>query len=689
MEYNVTAVEQTDPNLGDGPAYLLSGVSNTGYWYQVGVSWNWAPGQDPGTGFDMTYEVFDTTGTSVFPTGGQGGLQAFSGPVNAGDLILLNLYFTSQNVMMLAEDTNTGATTSDVYSNMGATYFIGLPDSVSNSNGFFTGLMTEWYHGGPFFSDEKEVIYSNPTYGLSSAWMWMDEFNSNSLTGVFSANTSAPVPFTDPTKLQEFTFNGTTEYSDAYEFITGALTNATQPTSSRVPLTLSFKVNGGPTGYSPPEFTYVSNGSRDSVPLTESPTVYQVDVGTDWTVSPQLNGSTSSERWETEQPTVGLANSSRIMQFSYYTQYYLTFGFSISGGGSGFSPPKIAYTSFGSVKAASVDVGVWADAGSKYQYPSVLAGSTPGERWFEMLSGSIGSSAWINATYYHQYLVTINISFRNTDLFPGVPLISTFDGRPFSGTVVLGTNEEWLDSGSQYSLKQSLSLANGDRLMTNGTRLGIVSAGLVVNLTYARQFYVAVTLNAVDGGNLSVSSGWYDSGSRLLIDAKANDNWKFESWQGVGTSSVSTLNASFYITVGPYAPANETATFYPAVTIHAVGPMSVSYSDGSVSGTVSAGAETEVYVPPLSTLSLTASSLAFLETFQGWRGANNSSDTSTSVLIEGPESITSNSQYYYQGIGIVSMVLVIAAIAGTLGLRARRLKSTTPVLPRKTETNSS
>ncbi len=40
LSVNVTAVEQTDGN-GYGPSYLLNGVTNDGYWYQVGLSWNW------------------------------------------------------------------------------------------------------------------------------------------------------------------------------------------------------------------------------------------------------------------------------------------------------------------------------------------------------------------------------------------------------------------------------------------------------------------------------------------------------------------------------------------------------------------------------------------------------------------------------------------------------------------------
>ena len=40
LSYNVTAVSQTDSS-GYGPAYLLNGLSDTGYWYQVGLAYNW------------------------------------------------------------------------------------------------------------------------------------------------------------------------------------------------------------------------------------------------------------------------------------------------------------------------------------------------------------------------------------------------------------------------------------------------------------------------------------------------------------------------------------------------------------------------------------------------------------------------------------------------------------------------
>src|SRR5467141_1105784 len=95
LAFNVTAVAFTDPN-GVGPGYLVNGLTDYGYWYQVGLSYHWPltlGGFNPG--FSMNYEVFDNTGSSVDPSNGGGGLKSFSGVVNAGDIVLLSLSFSS------------------------------------------------------------------------------------------------------------------------------------------------------------------------------------------------------------------------------------------------------------------------------------------------------------------------------------------------------------------------------------------------------------------------------------------------------------------------------------------------------------------------------------------------------------------------------------------------------------------
>ena len=219
IAYNVTAVAQSD-TYGYGPAYLLNGLGSTGYWYQVGISYDWpftAGGYNPG--FGMNYEVFDSQGASVFPSSG-GGLSSIQ--VNPGDIVLLSLYFSGRNVVMLARDWNTGSSASQTFSAARATSFLGQTSGFANRNGFFTGLMTEWYHVDPYYSNEEESTFSNYSYSLSSAWLWMDEFNVATSQLLFSNASQMPLAFSsNPSQLQPFYSHGAYEAVDAYEFVTG------------------------------------------------------------------------------------------------------------------------------------------------------------------------------------------------------------------------------------------------------------------------------------------------------------------------------------------------------------------------------------------------------------------------------------------------------------------------------------
>jgi len=132
---------------------------------------------------------------------------------------------------MLADDTSTSAFAQEVYSAEGGTYFTGLP-TVANSGGFFTGLMTEWYHGEPYYANLASTVYTT-NLAISSGWLWMDEFNANNEEAVFAANASAPYSFTgNPSSLQEFSYNGTTEYASGTEFVSGVLPSGTITTTS-------------------------------------------------------------------------------------------------------------------------------------------------------------------------------------------------------------------------------------------------------------------------------------------------------------------------------------------------------------------------------------------------------------------------------------------------------------------------
>jgi len=186
------------------------------------LSYNWVV--DNGTkfnGFMFVYQVWDPIGRSIFPSGGGEGIMSFSTNVTRGDTINLAVAFTSQNIIMGAYDENTAGHASQSYSNKSASTFVGL-NSPNNTIGYWSGPCTEWYHLQPYYGNEALVPYS-AQYALSSAWMWMDEYNPVTGWSGFRANdTCSLVQYSpNPTQLQVFPSHGATEYSDAYLFETG------------------------------------------------------------------------------------------------------------------------------------------------------------------------------------------------------------------------------------------------------------------------------------------------------------------------------------------------------------------------------------------------------------------------------------------------------------------------------------
>jgi hypothetical protein len=222
LAYNVTAKAQVDTS-DIGPSYLLNGYSNTGYWYQIGLSYNWADSTQHDTGFNINYDIFAPDGSVIDPSTGGGGVLSMSGPVYNNDTVRLGLSFSNGDVVMTAYDLNTDASGSIMYSAEGATEFVGNPSSTE-TGGFFTGLMTEWYHVVPWYGGGGQVDY-NPYGAISSpAWLWVDEFYCYSQTcgtgqriPIFSNSTSYPM--SPAYTLQS---NGATlTYSNGGTFTTG------------------------------------------------------------------------------------------------------------------------------------------------------------------------------------------------------------------------------------------------------------------------------------------------------------------------------------------------------------------------------------------------------------------------------------------------------------------------------------
>jgi hypothetical protein len=567
MAYNVTAVEQSDPTSHQGPVYLLNGLSDMGYWYQVGLSWNWSPGQVPGTGFAMSYEVFDATGKSIYPTNGGGGLQAFSGPVHAYDSVLLNLYFSSTyGVVMLARDYNTGSTSSKTYSAEGGSEFIGLSSNTANSNGFFTGLMTEWYHSSPFYNNISPVRYTNPHFALISAWMWIDEFSCSDVscsnrTTLFDAATSGPISYSNPTLLHEFSSNGATEYSNAYGLITGP---------AYWSMTVSFSVSGGGSGYGKPSFFYSYNGVSETAVLAQDPLAYVVDAGSNWSVNQTLPGSSQTERWAVaSSASSGFATSSQTIDFDYQYQYQL-----VVTGGSGGSDGAGWYASGSMATAASFGVfGRSAGAGQRVVSYSVDGTSaqvspTTGTIYVDV---SMTTSHKVVFSSIDQYQVALSQGASEALNSITPPSIGGDNSWYDAGTPVrVVLNGIWSRSSGVGSRLISYSVNGGPTTTLNTLgnltvlSLGSISSPQSIVATAVKQYALSTptgVLSSVTDPSVPGDTGWYDSGTHISISY--DSVWNLTAQQSRVVATEYRVNGG-NITV---LPGSESGVFTVALTM--------------------------------------------------------------------------------------------------------------------------
>jgi len=656
LSYNVTAVEQADVD-GYGPAYLLNGLSDSGYWYQVGLSWDWPNvGGGYASGFNLNYEVFNSIGSSIFPPSGGGGLDNFVGTVNAGDTILLSLNFSGGNVIMYGYDFNTGASAQESYSAVGASRFVGTPYSPDNS-GFFTGLMTEWYHASEYFGDEASVLYSDPTVALSSAWMWMGEFDPDNGTSLFHATTPSPVYYSNSTQLHYLSSNGATEASNAYSFITG--------TANLVQIILSCSIVGGGTGYSPPALTYFFGDMQYDTTLSTSPTTYYVDSASVWNASNPLFGSSSTEIWTSNETTSGVASSPQTVNIVYYHQYLVNLGYTVSGAGVGYSTPNVTIEQFGNASLVVPPASVFIDAGSQCLYQNPLFGSNSTTRWENASTASItvSSSSNTSLTYFLQYSFTVSYSVSGGGNPTAPTITSTLFGKVDSFSVVISPLTYWLDEGASWALTNPLSGSSvGERWFTNqSSASGTVSSATALSPVFVHQFYVDLESDPVAGGSTNPASDWFNLGQQIQISAVPDSGWQFENWNGSGSDSYSGTVNQYNVTVN--SSIVENAVFIPGLTISASSFGAVTYSYGSESGSVPAGSSRVLYVPLNANISLTAIPSLYLFRFIRWSGAVNSTVQQITVTATAPTILQANFDYNQSNV-----IITLEVVASALGV---------------------
>jgi len=312
-------------------------------------------------------------------------------------------------------------------------------------------------------------------------------------------------------------------------------------------IAVRFSVVGGGSGFTAPQIMSRSFNGTVNATLSASPIAIWLNSGAQWRVNSILQGSTATQRWETPSST-GVVNFSRISP-AYYRQSFVSLGYAIAGGGSGFTPPRINVTSFGERLNIALNSSVWVDYGTLYGYPQMLEGSNNVERWSaNSVNGTILSQSSITARYETQY-------FAHIEQQPaGGGSVAPVSGWYNASTVLS------LSASSDPGWKFITWMGTGGEPYSGNSS----SKSLVLNspISEVATFYPGFTISSGPGGSVEYSfngeGGTISSGgsttifvpplTEVSLSAPSSSFFDlFSNWQGVinsGRESVTVQIAS-------------------------------------------------------------------------------------------------------------------------------------------------
>jgi hypothetical protein len=362
---------------------------------------------------------------------------------------------------------------------------------------------------------------------------------------------------------------------------------------------------------------------------------------------------------------------------NYVTQFQENVSYSTSDNSTPSSAPVLSGTGNGSSFAYAMTTTpetVWLDNGTSWYTTNPITTGSGTEQWIATSGayGMVTGAITIAPVYYHQYLVTASYSTSDSSSPSGSIVLTGKENRlTYTLTLATSTQTAWLDATTPWSVDNLITASSGTEqwIATSGA-YGTVTGVISIAPMYYHQYHVSVELNPATGGSVLVGSGWFGAGATFQTTASANPGWQFEGWNGSGEGSYSGVDNTASTVVG--APLVETATFYPGLTITASSGISVSYTYGATSGFIPEGTSQTIFAPQGTNITLTASPTLFIYSFSGWTGSTISSESTISVVLNSPLSLTANCSFNYVNIGILSAVVTAAVIVLTLTIRRVR-----------------
>src|SRR6266705_5410500 len=365
-----------------------------------------------------------------------------------------------------------------------------------------------------------------------------------------------------------------------------------------------------------------------------------------------------------------------------------TVGYAIQGGGSGYLPPTLTYVAGGQsvTVALTTTPAIYAiDAGTAWSVSTILGGSRANERWAtnETVSGSATRSETLSFHYSHQFSASFNYRVTGGGSGYVAPSVS------YEQFTILRANDAnltaWVDAGSAYSFPTSLGGSNAtERWMADALdRNGTVGASATVEIVYRRQAFLTFGFQGPAESSISPGTGWYDVGFSLTPTVTPAAGWAVGTWEGSGLGAYSGPQASPTIFV--VGPISEIAILYPGLTIHAGDGGSVSFSYGSMSGTIAGGSSRTLYLPSGTIITIVASpSSSYM--FTQWSGASSSNRSSVTVTMAGPADLIAHFAFsagaalaFYSAAAAV--VIIAALLVLALAVRRRRRRTELPPPP--------
>ncbi len=403
----------------------------------------------------------------------------------------------------------------------------------------------------------------------------------------------------------------------------GSVTSGAATAGQTVPISyyhqflvnFAYVVIGGGSGLAPPTVSFTALGA--STRGLQS----WVDAGSAYNYTNPLAGSTGVERWFTSTP-LGVISGAATVSAGYYHQYAFALNFTVSGAGL-YNNPRLNYTSFGSAGLRQVNATqatFWVDAGTGWGVSPLLPSSSSTERWItkQATSGTATSPLQAKLLYYHQFLGALHYSIKGPGGSPPVPRVNYTSLGAGLQLPLNGSSTYWIDSGSIWSVPLTMPGGPGERWLSNVTAIVTAVNPFQLDAQYTHQFFVAVGVSTPAGGAVGNTNQWHDQGSSVVLTATSAKLWSFAYWRGATLFSYNgtTLTPTLLVT----GAANETAIFFPGLSILAGTQGSVAYSYGSITGTVPAGTNATIYVPPGRSVTLTAVPNNVEIVFEGWTG---------------------------------------------------------------------